>query len=559
MNSIFVRIYGGMLASMIVVGFISYWLIVQSNTHFNTAYHEAILKGSMRLVAEGMARYQGQQRADWLDFCRQKLDLNLQLKSVISADWPQRLIADVKSHQTLINRSLGNKTLQVYAWIPTSEALIVYAELSQFSEQQVYGSVQLILKALQAHPVVEWESLLANLQTIFGFALQRSDPAVVNLSATQRQQLRDGHTVLQFNNNAENLSTLQVVAAIPDEQDLLVMGPVNLFDFLPFHLFIVCGVVAIIVMGFTSYVLVRPLLVRLKRLEETAVKIRRDDLSARVTVDSHDALGRLASTFNDMAEHIQRLISSQREMTNAVSHELRTPVARLRFGLEIVGDCDNTEQRLQHLEGIDGDIQELETLIDEILTYASLEEGTPSLNMQMVEIDAILSQVKKETDQLGRGVTIEHVPSTEVGDLRFAECEERYIHRITQNLVGNATRYAASQVRISSACEGGMYRIDVEDDGPGIPPEQWEKVFLAFARLDDSRTRASGGYGLGLSIVERIAYWHGGVANVNRSSLGGAKFTVIWPRKQSLRKTMTENLSGQQHKKRFWQTKSSFA
>ncbi len=557
MNSIFVRIYGGMLVSMIVVGLISYVLIVQSNTHFNMAYHEAILKGSLRLVAVGMSRYQNQARADWLDFCRNHLGLDLQVKSVISAGLPDNVVHEVKRHQAVVSRSLGNKTLQVYALVPTSENLIVFAELSQFSEQQVYGSVELILKELQAHPAVEWESLLADLQEMFGFSLQRSDPAQLVLSVAQRQQLREGQTVLQFNNNAQNLSTLQVVAAIPDESDYLVMGPVNLFDFLPFHLFIVCGVVAIIVMGFTSYVLVRPLLVRLKRLEETAVKIRRDDLSARVTVDSHDALGRLASTFNDMAEHIQRLISSQREMTNAVSHELRTPVARLRFGLEIVADCDDTEKRLQHLEGIDGDIQELETLIDEILTYASLEEGTPSLNMQMVEIDVVLAQVKKETDQLGRGVSIEHVPSQEAGELRFAECEERYIHRITQNLVGNATRYAASHVRISSACEGGMYRIDIEDDGPGIPPDQWEKVFVAFTRLDDSRTRSSGGYGLGLSIVERIAYWHGGVANVNRSSLGGAKFTVIWPRKQALRKTMTENLSSQQHKTRFWQAKSS--
>ncbi len=544
---------------MIVVGLISYVLIVQSNTHFNMAYHEAILKGSMRLVAVGMSRYQNQQRAQWFEFCKTQLGLDVQLKSAVSAGWSDALLKEVKHQQTIVKRSLGNKTLQVYSWVPTAENLIIYAELDQFSEQQVYGSVQLILKELQAHPAVEWESLLAGMQASFGFTLQRRDPAQLVLSAQQRQQLQQGQTVLQFNNNAQNLSTLQVVAAIPDETDYLVMGPVNLFDFLPFHLFIVCGVVAIIVMGFTSYALVRPLLVRLKRLEETAVKIRRDDLSARVTVDSHDALGRLASTFNDMAEHIQRLISSQREMTNAVSHELRTPVARIRFGLEIVGDCEDTDKRLQQIEGMDGDIQELETLIDEILTYASLEEGTPSLNLQMVDIDAVLAQVKKETDQLGRGVAIEHVPSQEVGELRFAECEERYIHRITQNLVGNATRYAASRVRISSACEGGMYRIDIEDDGPGIPPEQWEKVFVAFARLDDSRTRSSGGYGLGLSIVERIAYWHGGVANVNRSSLGGAKFTVIWPRKQSLRKTMAENLPGQHHKKRFWRAKSSFA
>ena len=74
--------------------------------------------------------------------------------------------------------------------------------------------------------------------------------------------------------------------------------------------------------------------------------------------------------------------------------------------------------------------------------------------------------------------------------------------------------------------------MDVEDDGSGIPEEEWNRVFTAFARLDDSRTRSSGGYGLGLSIVRRIAYWHGGRAMVGRSeALGGAKFSLIWPRR----------------------------
>jgi two-component system sensor histidine kinase RstB len=76
-------------------------------------------------------------------------------------------------------------------------------------------------------------------------------------------------------------------------------------------------------------------------------------------------------------------------------------------------------------------------------------------------------------------------------------------------------------------------RVDVEDDGAGVPEEDWEKVFTAFARLDDSRTRTSGGYGLGLSIVRRILYWHGGQAFLGRSeALGGAQFSLVWPRKK---------------------------
>jgi two-component system sensor histidine kinase RstB len=109
--------------------------------------------------------------------------------------------------------------------------------------------------------------------------------------------------------------------------------------------------------------------------------------------------------------------------------------------------------------------------------------------------------------------------------------EPRYIHRAIQNLVGNAARYAAGRVRVSCHLDEDNCRIDVEDDGPGIPEQDWEKVFTAFARLDDSRTRTSGGYGLGLSIVRRILYWHGGQAFVGRSDvLGGARFSLVWPR-----------------------------
>ena len=84
---------------------------------------------------------------------------------------------------------------------------------------------------------------------------------------------------------------------------------------------------------------------------------------------------------------------------------------------------------------------------------------------------------------------------------------------------------------------GDVFRIDVHDDGPGIPESDRKRVFQPFTRLDDSRTRASGGYGLGLSIVNRIAYWHGGRVRVGESDLGGAKFSFLWPRLQSLRES----------------------
>ena len=113
------------------------------------------------------------------------------------------------------------------------------------------------------------------------------------------------------------------------------------------------------------------------------------------------------------------------------------------------------------------------------------------------------------------------------------DAEERYIHRAIQNLVSNACRYANSRVEVRVRIGHDNCRIDVEDDGPGVPEDQRERVFTAFARLDDSRTRSSGGYGLGLSIVRRIMHWHNGKALVTTSErLGGARFSLVWPRRQ---------------------------
>lgn len=551
MNSIFIRIYGGMLASMLLVSVISYLFLTQEDSQLSESYPKALLRGTIHVLSQGFARTEADERLSWHDNVQQLLGAAVVLKSVGSWVDPvlsRNDIAKLQEGDIIIRGSNASTAIRGWVANPDNENLILHVELEKVTEKQLIGLMKIILSELGAQDTSQWESFIKKYQTYFGARLSLRPILQADWTVMQLQDLRAGRVVMRLQNGRFGQSTMMLSALTPDGSEIVELGPINIADMLPYQMFIVYGIVAVVIMGLASYYVVRPLLNRLLMLEETVVKIRRHDLSARVTVDSNDMLGRLAATFNDMAEHIQRLIHSQREMTNAVSHELRTPVARIRFGLEFLEDEDVRSRRVERIQDIDGDIQELERLIDEILTYASLEEGTPSLKLQMVRVDDILSQVKKESDNLGRPIEVEHVVTQEEGESQYAECEERYIHRVVQNLVGNAMNYGDSKVRISSACEAGMYRIDVEDDGPGIPPDKLEKVFVPFARLDDSRTRSSGGYGLGLSIVQRIAYWHGGLASVSRSSLGGAKFTVLWPRKQSLRKTAKERSSSTQHK-----------
>src|SRR5476651_415282 len=133
------------------------------------------------------------------------------------------------------------------------------------------------------------------------------------------------------------------------------------------------------------------------------------------------------------------------------------------------------------------------------------------------------------SSDLARG----HCLSAADCDGAWVEAEPRYLHRAVQNLVSNAMRHAECEVRVSYQVGQQRCRIDIEDDGPGIPENAWDRIFTPFMRLDDSRTRASGGHGLGLSIVRRIIHWHEGRALIGRSeSLGGACFSLAWPREQ---------------------------
>lgn len=268
---------------------------------------------------------------------------------------------------------------------------------------------------------------------------------------------------------------------------------------------------------------------RFYTLVQATGRLAQGQLKTRVRMSQGDLFSNLGESFNQMAQHIQRLIEAQREMIRAVSHELRTPVARLRFGLQMIEDYLDDDYVLQQVKAIDGDIQELDELIDEILTYARLEEGGPVLEFKLANIEDLLDQIVGETLRRNPKVAVWKDKVEGAGE-PIAEIEHRYLHRAVQNLVVNACRHANAQVCINFFSTEDICRIEVEDDGLGVPEEDWERIFSPFARLDDSRTRASGGYGLGLSIVRRVAFWHSGRATVERSRWGGAKFSILWPR-----------------------------
>ena len=310
----------------------------------------------------------------------------------------------------------------------------------------------------------------------------------------------------------------------------LVMGPLEFHPTLSAQTILVALLFAVVLSGLSVYWLVQKYELGLQRLERASSRVASGHLNSRVKVASQDSIGRLGSAFNRMAEQIQRLMGVQKEMIRAVSHELRTPVARMRFGVQMLEDTVEDSYVQKQLGDMDQDLQELDELVDEILTYARLEEGGPILEFKSANVLELIQQIQEETKRRTDKVSITcHSDQTAEHEI-FSDIEYRYMHRAVQNLVGNACRYAKGQVHIEYSFHDDICRIDVEDDGEGIPEKDWDRVFSPFTRLDDSRTRASGGYGLGLSIVRRIIYWHAGRAQVSKSRWGGAKMSLIWPK-----------------------------
>ena len=532
-SSIFVRIYGGLLLVIMLVAGASWLFVTEVNGRRADAYRESMATGIFRLIALGASREEGPDRAAWLAEASQILDSPIAEVGPDKEQFSADELDKMRDGRAVFRSYDEQNYADIYSRIPGNRELYIKTRMSKVSEQQAKALAIFFLEELEHYPGKE-DQRIRELQRYFPYPVLLMPLEKAGLDHDQQARIHRNEVVLVLKEGAGTRnSSLRIVAPLPNSNRVLALGPLYIFEWLPIQLIIMVAVVVLSLITVAAYFIIHPLERKLKSMEMTVRRIRGGDLSARAQVQGSDEIGQLAHAFNGMAEHIQRLIDSQREMMRAVSHELRTPVARLRFGMEMLAETDDSEQRLGQLQLLDQDIEQLNQLIDEILTYAKLEQGTPSLKFETIELKPLLLRVGQETRALNTG----HVISVkEDGAEVRVEAELRYLHRVLQNLAGNAARYARSQVRLSGGVRGNTAWVCVEDDGPGIPEKDRARIFEPFARLDDSRTRSSGGYGLGLSIVQRIAFWHGGAMEVSQSAdLGGACFTFNWPVRQALR------------------------
>ncbi|WP_313474232.1 ATP-binding protein [Stutzerimonas kunmingensis] len=532
MNSIFLRIYGGMLGVLVLVALLGAGGLHLLNQYRADDHRERLASGTFRLMAHNMSSMTPIERRQAANLWGRLLGIPLRVRTLDDVSLESRLEARLLRGQVLVEQIRPQSTT-VFSLVSAQDRLVLTGEVEQLSEQLARATIYLLIDELIRYPEAEQPRRLAELKQArgFGFDLELLTRDSANLDDDQRRRLDEGDTVMAL---ARGGDAVRVFAAIAGTGWIMQLGPLYQMNPYPPQLLILIGLLGLSLIGLTVYLLVRQLEQRLSALEGAATRIAAGNLETRVPDVGTDSVGRLAAAFNGMARHLQRLLAVQREMVSAVAHELRTPVARLRFGLEMSAEAQTDEARRKYLEGMDGDIDDLDALVDEMLVYSRLERGSPTLHFQQVDLGALVDQVVGELAPLRADVSVSRGECTTAADGScWAEAEPQYLRRALSNLITNAMRHAESRVQVSFAIDGQTVRLEVDDDGPGVPEADWEKVFTPFLRLDDSRTRASGGHGLGLSIVRRIIYWHGGRSQLGHSDLGGARFSLVWPRRRA--------------------------
>ncbi|HXH71227.1 MAG TPA: ATP-binding protein [Mariprofundaceae bacterium] len=286
--------------------------------------------------------------------------------------------------------------------------------------------------------------------------------------------------------------------------------------------------VAIAVIALISLLLARMITRPVASLGATLRRLGDGRLDSRTEVSARrDELGELARNINGMAERLETLLQSHKQLLMDVSHELRSPLARLQVALELArnksGDVAEKE-----LDRIDREAERLGELIGEVLTLARFDEGVTHADKKKVQLDRLLTGIVEdarfEAEAAGKRIELATVECT-------LQADELWLGRAVDNVIRNAIRHTAAgsavDVRMAKAASG--IEIRVRDHGPGVPDEALSRLFEPFFRASAARDRDSGGYGLGLAITERAIRMHDGTITARNHPDGGLEATINLP------------------------------
>ncbi len=375
------------------------------------------------------------------------------------------------------------------------------------------STFHLIERELAKAPVPQRDEVAAQLAGQLGIGVQLLARDDVHMNPIVDDRLpafsdADGNT--SYLHEASSIDAIIRIGPIAEPRESLLLNLLPPLFYL--SIFVVVGL------------WLRPLLKDINVISDGAQRFAADYREPLETTGQTTELTELAKNLDDMAARLSGVLRSQKELIAALSHEMRTPLARIRFALAVIRDRGD-EKLNEKLGAMDDDVQEIDDLVAAMLNYARLDHPDIRMHWQAVPSAAWLGQLAGKSQTHAARIEI-HIGETAEKVLMDPHLMELAV----SNLLVNAMKYARNKVHCALTLQDRHYLLTVEDDGGGIPEEARDEVFKAFARIDDSRSRETGGYGLGLAVVARVAELHGGAASVDAAPvLGGACFSIRWP------------------------------
>jgi two-component system sensor histidine kinase CpxA len=301
--------------------------------------------------------------------------------------------------------------------------------------------------------------------------------------------------------------------------------------------------VAIVVGGLTTFALVLLFTRPVARLRTAARALASGKLNARVAwpvsqsrIFAGDEIHALMHDFNHMAERLESLVDAQKLLLRDVSHELRSPLARLSVALELARE-DSDPEATPHLDRIERETERLNQLIGQLLTLSSMEALEKIENLKPLSLNQVIERMLPDAEYEAR--QRQCTVSFHAEDRCVVSGNQELLYRAIENLVRNAIRYTENgtevEIRLHKKMKNGdrQAEIEVNDRGPGIPENQREAILRPFYRVDYARSQATGGFGVGLAIADRVVRLHHGILSASNREGGGATFRITLPANES--------------------------
>jgi signal transduction histidine kinase len=305
------------------------------------------------------------------------------------------------------------------------------------------------------------------------------------------------------------------------------------WEYFPYYLLVI-GATGILCWAAAVW-LVSPI----RNLTATVERFGRGDLSARWHTRRRDEVGSLGRAFNETAERLQRLLTSERRLLADISHELRSPLARLKFAVRLARSSSDQGPALDRIER---DVDRITSMVSELVEITRAEGDPEARKFEIVDLEQVVNDIVSEERPEAESRECKLQVSGQFAQPLWGDPE--LLHRAVANVLRNAVRYSPShsavEVRLAETADSSI--VEIRDHGPGVPEGLLSQIFKPFFRAEESRDTNSGGIGLGLSIAMRAVQVHQGTITAENAK-PGLKVQIVLPRLPSTEKLATQSLN----------------